>query len=107
MTNKLDHNSTIHRIPTNTTPITSDESQSCKAAHEIIILNNMGERECQLGTAKTRSPRGNYSRSIMESNEMAPGAIPNPDRVPEQELLSPGLGFLVASELRCVSGENL
>ena len=30
---------------------------------------------------------------------MAPGAIPNPDRVPKEELLSPGLGFLVAAEL--------
>ena len=39
--------------------------------------------------------------------KMAPGAIPNPGRVPEQELMSPGLGFLVAAELRCVSGENL
>ena len=66
--NTLDHNSTIiHRIPTNTTPITSDESQSCKAAHETIVLNNMGEGEYQLATAITRSPRGNYSWSIMEA----------------------------------------
>ena len=36
-----------------------------------------------------------------------PGAIPNPGRVPEQELLSPELGFLVAAALRCVSGEKL
>ena len=64
--NKLDHNSTIHRIPTNTTLITSDESQSCKEAHETIVLINMGEREYQLATARTRTPRGNYSRSIME-----------------------------------------
>ena len=65
--NKLDHNSTIHRIPTNTTPITSDESQSCKAAHETIVLINMGEGEYHLDTARTRSPWGNYSRSIMEA----------------------------------------
>ena len=39
--------------------------------------------------------------------KMAPGAIPNPDRVPEQELLSPELGFLVAVALGYVSGENL
>ena len=37
--------------------------------------------------------------------KMAPGAIPNPGRVPEQELLSPEIGFLVVSELRCVSRE--
>ena len=37
--------------------------------------------------------------------KMAPGAIPNPGRVPEQELLSPESGFLVAVELRCVSEE--
>ena len=35
------------------------------------------------------------------------GAILNPGRVPEQELMSPELGFFVAEELRCVSGENL
>ena len=39
--------------------------------------------------------------------KMAPGAIPNPGRVPEQELLSLELGFLVATALGCVSGENL
>ena len=38
--------------------------------------------------------------------KMAPGAIPNPGRVPKQELLSPELGFLVAAALGCVSGEN-
>ena len=38
---------------------------------------------------------------------MAPGINPRPDRVPEQDLLTPELGFLVAAELRCVSGENL
>ena len=42
--NKLDHNSTIHRIPTIATPITSDESQSCKTTHKTIVLTNMGER---------------------------------------------------------------
>ena len=64
--NKLDHNSTIHQILTNTTPITSDESQSCKTAHETIVLNNMGGREYHLATIRTRSPWGNYSQSIME-----------------------------------------
>src|SRR3954451_1423268 len=39
-----EHNVTIHRIPTNTTPITSYGSQSCKAAHEIIVLKHIGER---------------------------------------------------------------
>ena len=39
--------------------------------------------------------------------KMVPGVIPNPDRVSEQELLSPELGFLVATALRCVSGEKL
>src|SRR5664279_2589644 len=42
--NKSDHKVTIHHIPTNTTPITSDGSQSCRAAHEIIVLKNKGER---------------------------------------------------------------
>ena len=65
--NKLDHNSTIHQIPTNTTPITSDESQSCKVARETIVLNNMGEGEYHLATVRTRNPWGNYLRSIMEA----------------------------------------
>jgi hypothetical protein len=29
----------------------------------------------------------------MESMEMAPGALPHPDRVPEQRLLSPEIGL--------------
>ena len=37
--------------------------------------------------------------------KMAPWAIPNPDRVPKHELLSPELGFLVAAELGNFSGE--
>ena len=37
--------------------------------------------------------------------KMASGAIPNPGRVPEKELLSPELGFLVAAELGNFSGE--
>ena len=37
--------------------------------------------------------------------KMTPGEIPNPGRVPEQELLSPELGFLVATELGNFSGE--
>ena len=41
----------------------------------------------------------------MLSMEMAPGALPRPDRVPKQRLLSPELGFLVAAELRNSSGE--
>ena len=65
--NTLDHNSTIRQIPTNITPITSDESQSRKTTHETIVLNNMGERVYQLATARTRSPWGAYSRSIMEA----------------------------------------
>ena len=35
--------------------------------HELIVLNNMGEGEYQLATARTSSPWGNYSRSIMEA----------------------------------------
>ena len=34
------------------------------------------------------------------SMEMTPGAIPRPGGVPEQRLLSPELGFLVAAALR-------
>jgi hypothetical protein len=30
---------------------------------------------------------------VMESMEMAPGALPRPDRVPEQRLLSPEIGL--------------
>jgi hypothetical protein len=30
---------------------------------------------------------------VMESMEMAPGAIPRPDRVPEQRLLSPEISL--------------
>ena len=39
------------------------------------------------------------------SMEMAPGALPRPGRVPEQELLSLELGFSMAVGLRCVSGK--
>ena len=39
--------------------------------------------------------------------KMAPGAIPNPGRVPEQELMFPKLGFLVAVGLGNFSGEIL
>ena len=39
-------------------------------------------------------------KMAVESMEMTPGAIPRPGRVPEQRLLSPELGFLVAAELR-------
>ena len=39
--------------------------------------------------------------------KMAPEVIPRPGRVPEQELLSPELGFLVAAELGGVSGKSL
>ena len=39
--------------------------------------------------------------------KMTPGAIPNPGRVPEQELLSLELGFLVAAELENFFGEIL
>ena len=35
----------VHRIPTNTTrSITSDGSQSCKAAHDTVVLDIKGER---------------------------------------------------------------
>ena len=44
-------------------------------------------------------------KMAVASMEMAPGAIPRPGRVPEQRLLSPELGFLVAAELRNSSGE--
>jgi hypothetical protein len=30
---------------------------------------------------------------VLESMEMAPGALPCPDRVPEQRLLSPKIGL--------------
>ena len=40
----LAHSINIHRIPANTTQITSYGSQSCKASHEIIVLKYMGER---------------------------------------------------------------
>ena len=43
---------------------------------------------------------------VVESMEMAPGAIPRPGRVPEQRLLSPELGFLVAAAQRNSSLEN-
>ena len=52
----------------------------------------------------------NYSRCITggsNGDEDDSEAIPNSDRAPEQELLSPELGFLVAAALRCVSGEKL
>ena len=39
--------------------------------------------------------------------KMTPGAIPNPGRVPEQELLSFKLGFFVSAELGNFSGEIL
>jgi len=44
-------------------------------------------------------------KMAVESMEMAPGALPRPDRVSEQRLMSPELGFLVAAELRSFSGE--
>ena len=65
------------------------------------------EREYQLATARTRSPWGNYSRSMMEavaSMEKAPGVNPRPGRVPEQELLTPETWFRMAAELGVVSG---
>ena len=37
--------------------------------------------------------------------KMAPGAIPNPGRVPKHELLSPELWLLVVVELGYFSGE--
>ena len=39
--------------------------------------------------------------------KMAPGTIPNPGTVPEQELLSPKFGFFEAAELGNFSGEIL
>ena len=51
-----------------------------------------------------------YSRRIMGGNngdEDGSGGNSQSGRVSEQELLSPELGFLVAAEIRCVSGENL
>ena len=39
--------------------------------------------------------------------KMAPEVDPRFGRVPEQELLSPELGFRIAAELCCVSGKIL
>ena len=41
------------------------------------------------------------------SMEMAPGVNPRPGRVPEQELLTPELGFWMAAELGSFSGKFL
>ena len=39
--------------------------------------------------------------------KMDPGAIPNFDRVPKQDLLTPELGFLVAAELGVFSRKSV
>jgi hypothetical protein len=40
------------------------------------------------------------SVEAMESMEMASGALPRPNRVPKQRLLSPRISSVVAAELR-------
>ena len=99
----------IHRIPAKTThSITLDRSQSCRAAHENIVFINIEETVppsycyepiVHVGTTHEAS------RRVAMSMKMVPGALPRPDRVPEQELLSPELGFSMAAELRCISGK--
>ena len=68
----------------------------------------MGERDNHIAIVKPSAPTKDYSRRIMggsNGNEDSSGRIPNPDRVLEQRLLSPEIGFLVAAELRCASRE--
>jgi hypothetical protein len=42
----------------------------------------------------------------MESMEMAPGALPRPDRVPEQRLLSPEIGLQRRRRCRTFMGNH-
>ena len=71
----------------------------------------MGERDNHIATRTSPQPRGGTtpasSWEAAMSMKMAPGALPHPGRVPEQRLLSPELGFLVAAELGRVSRKIL
>ena len=71
----------------------------------------MGERDNHIATSTSPQPRGGTtpasSWEAATSMKMSPGAFPRPGRVPEQRLMSPKLGFLVAAELGRVSGKIL
>jgi hypothetical protein len=43
---------------------------------------------------------------LMESMEMAPGALPHPGRVPEQRLLSPKIGLRRRQRYRTFLGKT-
>ena len=70
----------------------------------------MGERDNDIATVEPSAPMKNYSRCITggsNCDEDDSGGNSQSNRVPEHELLSPELGFLVGAALGCVSGENL
>ena len=69
----------------------------------------MGERDNHIATVEPSTSMKSYSLLIMggsNGNEDGSGGNSQSRWVPEQELLSPKLGFLVAAVLRCVSREN-
>jgi hypothetical protein len=60
----------------------------------------MGEKDEHIATGRALSTTPSLSwelattmKMVVESMEMAPGAIPHPGRVPEQRLLSPEIGL--------------
>ena len=71
----------------------------------------MGERDNHIVTSTSPQSRGgttpasSWEAAILM--KMAPGALPHPDRMSEQRLLSPKLGFWMAAEVGRVSGKIL
>ena len=96
---KTDHSVTIHRIPTNTTPIIQMDLNHVRQLMRSLYWNICG-REYQLATDRTHSPWEKYSQTIMESKwrrrgrwRWLRGSIPIPTRCQNKIFWPPKLGF--------------
>ena len=69
----------------------------------------MGERDNHITTVEDLSPEEellpHHHGEEATSMEMDPGALPRPDRVPEQELLVPQSLLAMAAEIGIASGK--